>query len=58
MQRAAQSLVDSCVSLAYWMRGGATYGEIMNMTVGERIRVTDFIQRRLEIEKKNPYPCY
>ena len=58
MQDEAQALIDGCVSLAYWMRGGATYGEIMHMTYGERSRLSSFIDKRLEIEKKNLHPCY
>lgn len=58
MQNEAQILIDGCVSLAYWMRGGATYSEIMHMTYGERSRLSSFVDKRLEIEKKNPYPNY
>ena len=52
MQRDAMSLVDSVVALSYWMRGGATYENIMHMTPGERDRLAQFIEKRLEQESK------
>lgn len=58
MQGEAARLVDSCISLSYWMRGAITYGEMMNTTFGERERIGAFIERRLESEKKNPSPNY
>lgn len=58
LQRDAVILIDNVIQMAYFMRGGATYGEIMNMTPGERDRVSTFLDRRLEAEKKNPNPVY
>jgi hypothetical protein len=58
MQTEAQVLIDACVNLAYWMRGGVTYRELLYTTPGERDRIASFVERRLETEKKNPYPNY
>lgn len=58
MQRDAEILIDTCVNLAYWMRGGATYDKILWMTPGEKDRMGKFIEKRLAIEKKNPNPVY
>ena len=58
MQDEAQALVDSCVAIAYWMRGGAPYNSLLHVTPGERARLSKFIETRLEHEKKNPYPSY
>jgi len=40
------------------MRGGAPYDKILWMTPGERERMASFIEKRLEVEKKNPNPVY
>lgn len=58
LQDEAKALIDSVISLAYFMRGGATYEELMNMTYGERDRVSEFIKNRLEQEMKKPTPIY
>lgn len=50
--------MNMVAKLAYFMRGGATYGEIMLMTAGERDNIATLIEERLEAEKKNPYPVY
>lgn len=58
LQDDARALIDSIISLAYFMRGGITYSELMNMTSGVRDRVESFIKSRLEQEAKNPNPVY
>ncbi len=58
MQDDARALIDSIISLAYFMRGGITYSELMNMTYGVRDRVETFIKTRLEQESKNLHPNY
>ena len=58
LQDDAQSLIDSVISLVYFMRGGITYSEIMNVTSGVRDRIENFIKSRLEQEAKNPNPNY
>lgn len=40
------------------MRGAISYTEMMNMTLAEKQVVADFIEKRLENEKKSPFPVY
>jgi len=40
------------------MRGAISYTELMNMSATERQIVSEFIDERLEIEKKNLHPVY
>lgn len=58
LQDEAREIVDSVTTLAYFMRGGATFTEIMNMPYGIRERLGNFINKRLEVEQKSPYPVY
>lgn len=54
----ASNIVKHIIELVYFMRGGVTYEEMMNRTPGERHLIEEFINKRLEIEKKNPNPTY
>ena len=58
LQGDAQALVDSVISLCYFMRGGATYSEMMNMSPGQRDRIRRFVDQRLEEESKSMHPVY
>lgn len=58
LQRESERLIDSVVSLIYFMRGALSYTEAMNMSFAERSIVGNFIEKRLEQEKKNPQPIY
>jgi hypothetical protein len=58
MQDEARAIVDNAISLAYFMRGGITYSEIMNLTSGVRDRIEVFLKNRLESEAKSMNPVY
>lgn len=40
------------------MRGAITYTEMMDMTLAEKQVVADFIEKRLDNEKKSAFPVY
>ena len=58
LQDDARDLIDSIIQLAYFMRGGITFSELMNITSGVRDRIENFIKQRLESESKGPRPNY
>ena len=53
-----QGLLDSIVSLCYFMRGAVPYEEMLRTTPGERDRMDSFINKRLEKESKKLNPNY
>lgn len=57
-QREGERLIESILTLIYFMRGAISYTEAMNMSLAERELAGKFIERRLEVEKKNPSPVY
>lgn len=57
-QRDIDMLVDQVIELCYFMRGAISYEEMMNRTMAERQHIGDFITKRLEAQKKSPYPVY
>lgn len=58
LRRESERLIDSILTLIYFMRGSISYSEAMNMSYAERELVGKFIEKRLEVERKNPYPVY
>jgi hypothetical protein len=44
--------------MAWYMRGGATYEDIMNMSETERGAINDIIENNLEITKKSQLPFF
>ena len=58
MESDSRQLIESIVSLVYFMRGAVSYGDMMWMTYGERMTIKHFLDERFEIEKKNPTPVY
>jgi len=58
LQREAQMILDGVIELTYWMRGAITYEEMLRRTHGERDRISAFVEKRLSVEAKKPYPQY
>ena len=58
LDRQTQELVEECVQLTYFMRGAVSYEEMMRRTPGERQIIGNFVEKRLEMEAKTPYPVY
>ena len=58
LSREAEDLLKSAVQLSYFMRGAISYTEIMNMSRFERDAIAEFIEGRMEIERKKPNPVY
>lgn len=44
--------------MAWYMRGGATYEEILNMSQLERDAISEIIDNNLEITKKSNLPFF
>lgn len=58
LQREITGLIDNVIELVYFMRGSISYEEMMRRTPGERERISQFINKRLEKEAKKMYPNY
>jgi hypothetical protein len=44
--------------MSWSMRGGATYEDILNMSITEREEINALIENNLEITKKNNIPYF
>lgn len=57
-QHDVESVISQVIHIMYFMRGAISYEECMRRTYGERQRLDDFIEKRLEVEKESPFPNY
>lgn len=55
-QKETENIINSCINLTYFMRGAIQYDRILNMTYAERQQIGNFIEDRMELQKKIPYP--
>lgn len=59
LEREVKQIIDNIIEITYFMRGAVDYDSaLMNMSAGERDRISGFITRRLETESKSMYPVY
>lgn len=58
LQKDAEEIIKGIIEMVYFMRGSVGYEEMMLRTPGERQLINEFLTRRLETEKKSPYPVY
>ena len=57
--REVQGLIDSCVELSWYMRGGITYDQLLLVSAAERDRFLNFINKRMEnLHKMGNNPVY
>jgi len=53
-----QTVVDNVIELCWYMRGAIGYEEMLERTPGERERISKFIEKRLDTQKKVMNPVY
>ena len=53
-----RNLVKSALEISYYSRGAWTYDRVLLMSQAEREMAVEFINARLEIAKKSPFPVY
>lgn len=58
MDREAQQIKSEVLKLCWYMRGGVTYTEAMNMSNSERDAVSKIIKENLETTKKSGLPFF
>ncbi len=53
LEEDADDIKKSSIKLSWFMRGGATYEDILNMSSMERTAIVDLIEENLETTKKS-----
>lgn len=58
MDQEANSLRRQCIKMSWYMRGGATYDDVMQMSHTERIMISELIKENLETTKSSKLPFF
>jgi hypothetical protein len=58
MEKEAMSIRSEVLKLCWYMRGGLSYSEVMNMSSSERDIVNNIIKENLETTKKSGLPFF
>ncbi len=58
MEKECAAIKKNALTLAWYMRGGATYEDVMNMSSAERISISEIIENNLETTKKTNLPFF
>jgi len=58
MDKEAEQIKSESFRLAWYMRGGATYEDVMNMGMQERRLISDLAKENIETTKKSNLPWF
>lgn len=58
MEKEVHSIKQESLKLAWYMRGGLSYTEAMNLSMEERGIISDIIKENLETTKKSKMPFF
>jgi hypothetical protein len=58
MEKECNGIKKNAMTLAWYMRGGATYEDVMNMSSAERTAISEIIENNLETTKKTNLPFF
>lgn len=53
-----RALIEQAIEVAWFSRGSIQYETALSMSPLERDLVIEFVNKRLEAQKKNPNPVY
>ncbi len=58
MENECEAIKKSALTLSWYMRGGASYNDILNMSIREREHIGELIERNMETTKKTQMPFF
>ena len=58
MDREADALRKQGLKMSWYMRGGASYEDVMNMSYQERMMISELIKDNLETTQKSKLPFF
>jgi hypothetical protein len=58
MEKEANLIKADSLKMAWFMRGGVSYEDILNMSIGERQAITKIIEENLETTKTSRLPFF
>ena len=58
MENDANEIKSSALKLSWYMRGGVSYEDILNMSSYERTQINEIVKSNLETTKKSNLPFF
>jgi hypothetical protein len=58
MEKEAKGIRAEVLKMCWYMRGGLTYSEGMNLSLNERLLISDLVKENLETTKKTGLPYF
>jgi hypothetical protein len=58
MESETIAIKDNAIKMSWYMRGGATYEDVLNMSSEERKVISKLIEENLETTKKSGLPFF
>jgi hypothetical protein len=58
MEKEANSIRAQCLKMSWYLRGGGTYEDVLNMSFQERTLITDLIKEHHETTKNSKLPFF
>lgn len=58
MEKESNAIRQEALQLAWYMRGGLTYDQALQLSVGERKIINEIIKSNLETTKKSGLPFF
>ena len=58
MENEANEIKSSALKLSWYMRGGVSYEDILNMSTYERTQLNEIVKSNLETTKKSNLPFF
>jgi hypothetical protein len=58
MDKECNDIKKNALSLTWYMRGGVSYEDVLNMSLEERKQINELIEHNLDITKKSQLPFF
>jgi hypothetical protein len=58
MEQECDAIKKNALTLAWYMRGGVSYEDVMNMSTSERKAISELVENNLETTKKTNLPFF
>ena len=58
MEKECETIKKSALTLSWYMRGGVTYTDVLNMSIAEREHISELVERNMETTKKSGLPFF
>jgi len=58
MEKDVKLIKKNALQLSWYMRGGASYQDVLNMSSDERLAINEIVEKHLEVTKQSQLPFF